>query len=188
MTTSLTALACAAALCAAGAAQATVINFNDPGLIEIDNNTGVATYTESGYAISGAAASFLLLTNAGSPAFVAGFDTSFTVLKAVGGMPFSLLSLDYAAFDLGAGAQGTLTLVGLFNGAPVVLQALTLGAPASVNFGAGWARLTSVGLTSTGGYSLDNVSVVPEPSRLTLALFGLAAALGVAAGRRRRPS
>lgn len=190
MSTNLRVLACTLALCATSAAQSTVITFDDPGVIEIDNNTGVATYTESGYTISGAAASFLLLPNAESPAFVAGFDTSFTILAAVGGAPFSLTSLDYAAFDLGAGAQGNLTLVGLFNGSPVVLQVLDLGAPASVSFGSTWAQLTSVGFSSTGGYSLDNInlSAVPEPSQLALVSFGLAAALGVAAARRRRSS
>ena len=33
----LTAVACAAALCAGGAAHATLITFNDPGVIDIDN-------------------------------------------------------------------------------------------------------------------------------------------------------
>ena len=46
-----TAMACAAALCAVGTAQAGVLTFNDPGVIDIDNNTNVATYTESGLAL-----------------------------------------------------------------------------------------------------------------------------------------
>ena len=102
-----TAMACAAALCAVGTAQAGVLTFNDPGVIDIDNNTNVATYTESGFTVSGQAATFLPLDSA----LVGGFDGTPFSLKNLFGGAFSLLSLDYAFYDLGF-APGLLTVTG----------------------------------------------------------------------------
>ena len=62
-------LALAAALCSGGAAHAGLVNFDNPGLVDIDSN-GVATYGEAGYVITGPAASFL-------PIDVAPYDLGF---------------------------------------------------------------------------------------------------------------
>ena len=56
-----TATALAATLCAGGAAQAALVTFDDPGVIDVDNTTQVATYTEAGVSVTGQAASFLPL-------------------------------------------------------------------------------------------------------------------------------
>ena len=125
-------LAAAAALCLAGAAHATVVNFDNPGLIDIDNDTFVATYTESGYQIQGQAADFLLLDNgAGNGFLVGGFfgAVPFSLMAAAGGA-FSLLGFDLASYDLGD-TPGTLTVSGVLDGAQVATGTFSLGAPSA---------------------------------------------------------
>ena len=96
-----------AAFCLAGSAQAAVLTFDDPGVVEIDN--GVATYTEAGFAISGLAASFLPIDQR----LVGGFDATPFSLMLAGGGSFSLRSLDHDFFDLGFGGAGSeLTITG----------------------------------------------------------------------------
>ena len=179
----LIAAALVAALCSGGAAQAGVLTFDDPAIVDIDNNIGIATYTERGFTISGPAASFLTLNDS----LVGGIDASTPFsLKALGGGPFSLLSLDHAFFDLGFGAPpGALIVTGLLNGVQVASQQLSLGDLASFGFGAGWARVSEVTFSGTTGFALDNLSVlaIPEPGTLALTAAGLAAVLF---SRRRR--
>ena len=177
----------AAALCLGSAAQAAVVTLNDPGEIAIDAGTNVATYTESGFALSGPAASFLTIDNS----LLGGIDgtTPFS-LRRVGGGAFSLASFDYAFFDLGFGAgPGTLSVTGLFNGVQVAAQTFALGSLASASFGAAFANLTGVDFSGTTGFTLDNLNVqaaaVPEPSTVVLTALGL---IGVAFGARRRRS
>ena len=170
----ITAVACAAALCVGGAARAGVLTFDDPGVIDIDNVTNVATYTENGFTISGQAATFLTLAST----LVGGIDgTSSLSLKALGDGAFSLLSLDYAFFDLGFGAPpGTLTLIGLLGGAQVASEVLSLGAVAHFGFGADFQNVTEVTFTGSSGFALDNISAVPEPGTMaltTIALMGM---------------
>jgi len=98
MKTLLTTLACAVALCTGTVAQAAVVTFNNPGVINIAPD-GTATYTEAGFTISGEAASFLTLNDA----LIGGLDSSFFSLRTVGAGRFGLQSLDYAFFDLGFG-------------------------------------------------------------------------------------
>ena len=189
----LAALACAAALCAGGASHAAVLTFDDPGLIDIDNNTGIATYTESGFALAGPAASFLLL----DAALVGDTDGANGILslKAVGGAAFALLSMDYAFYDLGFGADpGTLSVIGLLNGVQVASQTLTLGSLKSFSFGAGFAGLTEVDFIGTTAFALDNVNAVavnappvPEPATVALMATGLLG-LMLQARRRRKAS
>lgn len=171
-----TAMACAAALCAVGTAQAGVLTFNDPGVIDIDNNTNVATYTESGFTVSGQAATFLPLDSA----LVGGFDGTPFSLKNLFGGAFSLLSLDYAFYDLGF-APGLLTVTGLGDGAPVE-QVFDLSTSGSFSFGAEWAGLTEVTFAATSGFSLDNIHAVPEPGTLALTALALT---GLVLGARR---
>ena len=66
----LSAAALAAALCSGGAAHAGLVTFDNPGVIDIDNNTGIATYAEAGFVITGLATSFLPIDGA----LVGGFD------------------------------------------------------------------------------------------------------------------
>lgn len=173
----ITAAALAAALCWGGAALAAPITFDDPAVIEIDNTSGVATYAEAGFTITGQAASFLPL----DLRLVGGFDSTPFSLMRDGGGDFSLLSLDVDFFDLGFGdATSTLTITGLLDGGPLVSQTVNLAGPASLMFGADWARLDQVSFTGTAGFALDNINAVamavPEPGTLalgSLALLGL---------------
>lgn len=177
----LTAVACAAALCASGWAHAGVLTFNNPGLVDIDISDD-ATYTEGSFTISGQAASFLTLDGALVGSIV---DTPFS-LKTVDGGPFSLLAFDYAFYDLGFGdPPGTLSVVGLFDGQPVASAVFSLGALTNASFGSQWASLTKVTFTGTTGFSLDNISAVPEPGTLALAALGL---MSVVVGGRKRQS
>lgn len=170
-------LGLAALLCGGGAAHAGLITFDNPGVVQIDNNTGIATYSEADYVISGPAASFLPLNNA----MVGGFDpTPFTLGRLDGGL-FGLQSLDVAAFDLGFG-PGMLALVGMLGGAQVASLDIDLSQAGHLSFDSSWAQLTSVSFSATGGFALDNIATLPEPGSLALA----GVALLVATTRRRR--
>ena len=175
----------AAAMCLASTARAEVMTFNNPGQIEIDNVTQIATYTEGAFKITGNAADFLTISDA-----LLGFASAPLHLKAASGGAFSLLSLERSFFDLGLGeTPGQLTLVGLLNGLQVASAVLPLGATlAAFNFGNPWANVSDVSFTSTSGFLLDNINVrlnasVPEPGTWALAMVAL---LGLSGSARRR--
>lgn len=174
----LSAVALAAALCSGGAAHAGLVNFNSPGVIDIDSATDIATYGEAGYVITGPVTSFLLIDDA----LVGGFDSTPFTFSRLGGGGFTLQSLDIAGYDLGFG-PGMLFLSGKVGGTEVASRSFDLASAGSVSFDSSWANLTSVTFSASGGFALDNISAVPEPGGFMLAGAGL---LMLAVARRRR--
>lgn len=188
MKTILATAALAAAMAFATPAGAAVLGFGSATPIDIDPVTGVATYLEGGYAVSGPAASFLPLDDgAGGSVLVGGFDATAFELMVQGGGSFSLLGLDLGFPDLGFGTPpGVLTVTGLLGGATVATRMLDLSAPGPISFGAAWRGLDGVSFSASSGFSLDNVAVVPEPATYAMAALGL---LLIGAVRwRRRPA
>ena len=178
-----TAAALAAALGAGGAAQAALITFNDPGLVDIGGSPQLATYAEAGYIVSGPVASFQPIDQR----LAGGFDTTPFSLMLAGGGDFSLLALDYDFYDLGFGdANSTLTITGLLFGSTVATRTVNLAGTASLVFGAPWARVTEVRFSADAGFTLDNISAVPEPSTLALSSAGVLALALRGMVRRRR--
>ena len=180
------AIALVTSLALSAGAHASLVNFNNPGQIEIDNNTGVATYREAGFSFSGDAAGFLTLNDG-----LEVLPATALSLKASNGGRFSLAGLDRAFFDLGFGdPAGLLNIVGLLDGAQVLTQSLSLGALATFNFGTN--LLTEVRFLGSSAWLLDNVNVsasgtkVPEPGSLGLAGTALLAWSTLTVGRHRR--
>lgn len=178
-------LACAAAFGAAPVTQAAVVTFNNPGIVEVDNTTNIATYTEAGLKISGDAASFLPIDGIGVDSSGALVVQPYSTLRLfVDSGTFDLLSASLGVFDaFGAGAMGTVNIVGGGMTSMISLAQLT-----SFSF-AGYTNLQQVTFTSDVAFILDNINfeangaAVPEPASLGLAGVALA---GLMAARRRR--
>ena len=174
----LSTLACAVALCAGPAAQAALVTFNNPTLIDIDPVTNVASYNEAGFTFSGDAASFLPLDFIGSGGSGGLFVVANGLLKlsASSGGLFDLQSLDFGLFDpLNTTPPPLLVVEGLLANNSLLTQALGLGALANFGF-TNWTGLQEVRFSANADFVLDNVSAVPEPASwalIALALVGL---------------
>ena len=180
----LSSLTCAAALCAAGPAQAALVTF-DPGtsvFIEIDNATGATRYDEAGFRFSapGPEVAFVAQDGVGT----AGSDALFLLagkeigFAAVDGSLFSLLGLDY---------RGDLLVEGYVGGVNSLSQSLvSTNTLTHFDFSPSWSSLSSVVFRVNADSVIDSISTVPEPASWALVGLGL---LGLAAkGRRSRGS
>ena len=180
-----TGLACAMAIGASPLAQADVITFNSPGIVQIDNPTNIATYTEAGLNISGEAATFLPIDGSGtdgSNALLVLADSPVRLF--VDGGSFDLLSATFGAYDLGTGE--TMGMLSIMGGG--MTRLIALGALSTFSF-EGFTGLQQVTLTSDISFIVDDIVInvdateVPEPAGWGLAGLALAA---MAMTRRRR--
>ncbi len=181
----LSTLACVVALCTGSAAQAALVTFNNPSLIDIDPITNVESYNEAGFTFSGDAASpFLPLDGIGSGGSGGLFvlANSLLTLTASSGGLFTLQSLDFGLFDLqDTTASPSLLIEGLRADSSLLSQTLPLGGLTSFGF-ANWTGLQEVRFSANTDFVLDNVSAVPEPASLALVALGIA---GLAVTRRK---
>ena len=177
-------LACMAAMGLTSVAHAAVLTFDTPGLIDIDNNTGVATYQEGSFTLAGQAATYLPLdfVGTGGSGGLLLFAGNLLTLSAAGGGLFSLLGLDFGLFD--PNDSGSLDLHGLLADSSALDQTLPLGALQNFSF-QGWSGLREVTFNASANIVLDNINAVPEPGSAALTLTALSGLLLV---RRRHPA
>lgn len=174
-------LTAAAALSCASISQAEVIDFDIPTTIEIDNESGIATYSEDGFAITGTAASFLTIDGIGtsmSPGlFLVGGDT-ISLRSANNGL-FSFAGLDAGPF--GSDLATVLSITGLFGDNTQLTTMIELADFGSYKL-SGFTGLTELRFSAAADVVLDNLLVsgaeVPEPGSVALLLLGAGAMVG----------
>ena len=129
---------------------------------------------------------------AGSTALVPYFGESHS-FQRIDGLPFNLLSLDYAEYNPSA-AAGTVTFTGNFVGGGSISKDVTtdgvFGMESATFAGINNSSRVVFSYPHQKGFQLDNISVtaVPEPSSAALLGLGLISmgAVGVRELRRRK--
>ena len=176
-------LAAVLAMSVAPAVGAATIDFNNPGLIEIDNGTGVATYGEAGFSLRGDAAGFLTIDGLGSGGSggLVLFGGNSISLSTVDGTLFNFAGLDAGLLD--QGTPGTLSLTGIFGAGTQLSTMLALGELASLDLMA-WNGLSELRLSASADLIIDNIQVspVPEPDTVAMLLLGMGALLALRTG------
>lgn len=180
-------LAAALAMTVAPAVSAATLDFNNPGLIEIDNDTGVATYNEAGFSLRGDAAGFLTIDGlgTGSSGGLVLFSGNTITLDTTNGILFDFTGLDAGLLD--SAMSGTLSLTGVFGTGTELSTMLALGELADLDL-TPWYGLSELQLTASADVIIDNIQVspVPEPDTVAMLLLGMGALAGLRSAPVRR--
>lgn len=186
-----------------GTARGATITFEDQGFVPtppFNAEPRSGDLTSGGFFFDNAGTGYQLANNSASVdngttyLVVQGQPLSQVTFSQLGGVPFSLMSFDYAEWQ-GANTAHQITVTGNQVGGGTVVLTLPLdlifdgpGGQAdfqTINFGSQWANLLSVSLTGTGAtsgtlnyFAVDNINVgaavAPEPAALTLLALGSA--------------
>jgi len=166
---------------------AATLDFNNPGLIDIDNGTGVGTYAEAGFSLRGDAAGFLTIDGLGSGGSggLVLFSGNSISLGTTDGTLFNFSGLDAGLFD--ADTPATLSLIGIFGGGTQLSAMLALGELTSLDLTT-WNGLSELRLSANADLIIDNIQVspVPEPDTVVMLLLGAGALLGLRSRQVRR--
>lgn len=167
--------ALALAVAASPFSQAAVVNFDDPGVIEIDNDNDRAVYQEAGFLLTGSAAGFLPIDGIGSGGSggLVIFAGNTLSVRASDGSAFNFSALDAGSFD--ASGSADLGITGLFADNTRSNLMLTLGSLGTLPLSA-WNGLSELRLTASADLVIDNLAVspVPEPGTVAMLVLGLA--------------
>lgn len=165
---------------AAPLAQAEVLDFNNPAVIDIDNGTNRAVYKEAGFSLAGNAAGFLTIDGVGtggSGGLVLLAGNTLSLMSGNGGL-FNFSALDAGRYN--AANPATLSIMGIFDDNTQQNLMLTLTGIGTQPLST-WSGLTELRFTASADVVVDNIvlSAVPEPGAVAMLLLGLGTLLGI---------
>ena len=169
-------LTAALAMSAATLCHAATVGFDTDNLIDIDNSSNLASYSEAGFNLTGQAASFLTIDGVGT-----GMSGGLVLLggntlrlSADNGGLFSFSGLGAGLYDPAMAAM--LKVTGIFGDSTQRTSVVTLGNFGHLDF-AGLNGLSELRLSANADVVFDDLmltaSPVPEPGPAAMLLLGI---------------